>query len=88
MPVPLLYNFVETGKSPLLSASDLESIGFKIVIFPASNLLLVTATIKKLMAELKEKGTTIGMMEQMVSLQECFELMGLSEMLAVDAKHL
>ena len=88
LPVPLLYNFVETGKSPLLSASDLESIGFKIVIFPASNLLLVTATIKKLMAELKEKGTTIGMMEQMVSLQECFELMGLSEMLAVDAKHL
>ena len=88
LPVPLLYNFVETGKSPLLSASDLESIGFKIVIFPASNLLLVTATIKKLMAELKEKGTTVGMMEQMVSLQECFELMGLSEMLAVDAKHL
>ena len=88
LPVPLLYNFVETGKSPLLSASDLESIGFKIVIFPASNLLLVTATIQKLMAELKEQGTTIGMMEQMVSLQECFELMGLSEMLAVDAKHL
>ena len=88
LPVPLLYNFVETGKSPLLSASDLERIGFKIVIFPASNLLLVTATIQKLMAELKEKGTTIGMMEQMVSLQECFELMGLSEMLAVDSKHL
>ena len=88
LPVPLLYNFVETGKSPLLSASDLENIGFKIVIFPASNLLIVTATIQKLMAELKEKGTTIGMMEQMVSLQECFELMGLSEMLAVDAKHL
>ena len=88
LPVPLLYNFVETGKSPLLSASDLESIGFKIVIFPASNLLLVTATIQKLMAELKEQGTTIGMMEQMVSLQDCFELMGLSEMLAVDAKHL
>jgi len=88
LPVPLLYNFVETGKSPLLSANDLESIGFKIVIFPASNLLLVTAAIQKLMAELKEKGTTIGMMEQMVSLQECFELMGLSEMLAVDAKHL
>ena len=87
LPIPLLYNFVETGKSPLLSASDLESIGFKIVIFPASNLLIVTATIQKLMAELKEKGTTIGMMEQMVSLQECFELMGLSQMLAVDAKY-
>ena len=88
LPVPLLYNFVETGKSPLLSASDLETIGFKIVIFPASNLLLVTATIQKLMAELKEKGTTVGMLEQMVSMQECFEIMGVSEMLAVDSKYL
>jgi len=85
--VPLLYNFVETGKSPLLSASELEEIGFKIVIFPASSLLLVTATIKKLMGELKEKGTTLGMMDQMVSLQECFELVGLSEMLSVDAQY-
>ena len=85
--VPLLYNFVETGKSPLLSASELEEIGFKIVIFPASSLLLVTATIQKLMGELKEKGTTLGMMDQMVSLQECFELVGLSEMLSVDAKY-
>jgi len=85
--VPLLYNFVETGKSPLLSASELEAIGFKIVIFPASSLLLVTATIQKLMGELKEKGTTLGMMDQMVSLQECFELVGLSEMLSVDAKY-
>ena len=85
--VPLLYNFVETGKSPLLPASELEEIGFKIVIFPASSLLLVTATIQKLMGELKEKGTTLGMMDQMVSLQECFELVGLSEMLSVDAKY-
>ena len=85
--VPLLYNFVETGKSPLLSASELEEIGFKIVIFPASSLLLVTATIQKLMGELKEKGTTLGMMDQMVSLQECFELVGLSEMLSVDAQY-
>ena len=85
--VPLLYNFVETGKSPLLSAGELEELGFKIVIFPASNLLLVTAMIQKLMGELKEKGTTLGMMDQMVSLEECFELVGLSQMLSVDAKY-
>ena len=85
--VPLLYNFVETGKSPLLSAGELEELGFKIVIFPASNLLLVTAMIQKLMGELREKGTTLGMMDQMVSLEECFELVGLSQMLSVDAKY-
>ena len=32
--VPLLYNFVETGKSPLLNVSELERLGFKMVIFP------------------------------------------------------
>ena len=37
--VPLLYNYVETGKSPLLPASELERYGFKIVIYPASGLL-------------------------------------------------
>ena len=36
---PLLYNYVESGKSPLLTASELEEIGYKIVIFPASGML-------------------------------------------------
>ncbi|MCS5669740.1 MAG: isocitrate lyase/PEP mutase family protein, partial [Dehalococcoidia bacterium] len=39
--IPLLFNFVESGKSPLLSASELENFGFKIVIYPASALLSV-----------------------------------------------
>ena len=88
LPVPLLYNFVETGKSPLIPATELEQMGFKMVIFPASALLTVTAVVGQLMRELKDKGTTAGMMDRMVSLEDCFNLMGLPEMLAIDAGHL
>ena len=35
--VPVLYNFVETGKSPLLPVAELEKLGFKLVIFPISS---------------------------------------------------
>ncbi len=88
LPVPLLYNFVETGKSPLIPAPELEEMGFKLVIFPVSALLTVTGVVGKLMRELRDKGTTAGMMDQMVSLKDCFNLMGLSEMLSIDAGYL
>ena len=84
--VPLLYNFVESGKSPLLSAADLEKFGFKIVIYPASALLAVTRVVENIMAQLKETGTTAHLIDDMVSLEACFEVVGLSEMLAEDAQ--
>ena len=84
--VPLLYNYVETGKSPLLSTYDLERVGFKIVIFPASAILSVTRVVSQLMNELREKGTTAHLLKNMGTLHECFETVGLSRMLADDAK--
>ena len=50
--VPLLYNYVETGKSPLLSAQELERFGFKIVIFPASALLTAMQAVQQTLATL------------------------------------
>ena len=61
--VPLLFNFVESGKSPLLSASELERFGFKIVIYPASALLSVAHVVEQVMAQLREKGTTSHLLE-------------------------
>ncbi|MCH2510707.1 MAG: carboxyvinyl-carboxyphosphonate phosphorylmutase, partial [Dehalococcoidia bacterium] len=84
--IPLLFNFVESGKSPLLSASELENFGFKIVIYPASALLSVAHVVGQVMAQLKETGTTSHLMDNMVSLEDCFEAMGLSSMLAEDAQ--
>ena len=83
--VPLLYNFVESGKSPLLNVSELESLGFKIVIFPGSAFMAVAHTVARVMADLKTFGTTEHLISEMSSLTDAFELMGLSEMLERDA---
>ena len=85
--LPLLYNYVETGKSPLFTAGELEELGFKIVIYPASALLTVGKVVAGLMEELKRKGTTAHLVDNMITLNQCFELMGLSEMLAVDESY-
>ncbi|MCY4554991.1 MAG: isocitrate lyase/PEP mutase family protein [Chloroflexi bacterium] len=83
--VPLLYNFVETGKSPLLNVAELETLGFKMVIFPGSAFMSVAHTVARVMSELKDKGTTEHLVGEMTPLTEAFELMGLSEMLERDS---
>lgn len=85
--VPLLYNFVETGKSPPIPVQELERMGFKMVIFPVSALLTVCRVVGNLMGELMERGTTADLMDDMTSVHECFDLMGLSEMLAIDSRY-
>ena len=85
--LPLLYNFVETGKSPLIPAPELERLGFKLVIFPVSALLTVSRVVSNLMLDLKTRGTTAHLLENMVRLEDCFESVGLSEMLAQDGRY-
>ena len=85
--VPMLYNFIETGKSPRLSASQLEEMGYKIVIFPVSAFTMVGEMVTRLMRELKERGTTERMVDSMVELEECFDMVGLHEMLSIDAAY-
>ena len=84
--VPLLYNYVETGKSPLLSARDLERYGFKIVIYPASGILSAMYAVQQTLSTLREQGTTAHLLDRMASLQDCFETVGLSDMLEEDAR--
>ena len=85
--VPLLYNFVETGKSPLIPVAELEQLGFKIVIFPVSALLTVCRAVVEVMRQLKQRGTTSHLLDRMVSIEECFNIVGLDEMLSQDASY-
>lgn len=71
---PTLSNMVEGGKTPLLSAPELEVIGYKIVIFPNALTRVMTKAAVGLLKELKEKGTTRGMLDRMFSHGELFEL--------------
>src|SRR6195952_617157 len=45
--VPLLVNIVEDGKTPLLSVGELEALGYRIILYPVSALLSVTARLEQ-----------------------------------------
>ena len=84
--VPLLYNFVEHGKSPLLPVAELERLGFKLVIFPGSIMLALVPLVRRILGEIRQHGTTAALLEHMGNVVELFEMMGLSDMLALDAR--
>lgn len=82
--LPLLYNFVEHGKSPLIPVSELEALGFKMVIFPGSIMLSVCTLAQRILREIREHGTTANLTGDMVSVVEFFEIMGLQACLELD----
>jgi 2,3-dimethylmalate lyase len=84
--VPLLYNFVEHGKSPLIPVAQLEALGFKIVIFPGSLMLSVCTLAQRILRDIRQHGTTASLLGEMVSVVDLFNLMGMQEALALDAK--
>jgi len=63
---------VEGGKTPFLPAKDLEELGFRLVIYPVTTVLAATFQMKKVLKELKEKGTTQGLWTEMLSFGEVF----------------
>ena len=82
--LPLLYNFVEHGKSPLVPVPELEALGFKMVIFPGSIMLSVCTLAQRILREIRERGTTAALAGEMVSVVEFFNLMGMEELLELD----
>lgn len=76
--IPTLANMVEGGRTPLLDNSELENLGFDLVIYPTASTYATSKAMMDLMENLKSAGTTAGMMDQMVTFAQFNELIGLS----------
>ena len=67
--VPLLANMVEGGKTPPLSAAELEAIGFALVIFPGGIVRALARTAGEYYASLAKQGTTEPFRSRMLDLE-------------------
>jgi methylisocitrate lyase len=83
---PLLANMVEGGKTPLLTAQELEDIGYRIALFANTALRVSIKAVQDAMQELHSAGTTNGMLERMVSWHERQRLVGLAEYQVLDER--
>jgi 2-methylisocitrate lyase-like PEP mutase family enzyme len=79
--VPLLANMVEGGKTPILPASELEALGFAVVIFAAGVVRAVARTAEEFYASLKAHGSTAPFRARMFDFTGLNQLIGTPEML-------
>ena len=77
--VPTMANLIEGGKTPFLSAAELEELGFSIAAYPHSLILTCIRSIQRTLSEIKEKGTTKGLLDTMADFSELDELIGFPE---------
>jgi methylisocitrate lyase len=78
--LPLVANMVEKGKTPLLSARELEQIGYKIAIYPVTTLYAATRAMMKVLKNLKEEAATDRLLEDLVGFEEFNGLIGVENM--------
>jgi methylisocitrate lyase len=72
---PLLANMTEFGKSELLPARTLESIGYNAVIYPVSTLRLAMWAAETGLREIHETGTQAGLLDRMQHRSRLYDLL-------------
>ncbi|MBF4998779.1 methylisocitrate lyase [Nocardia sp. BSTN01] len=73
--IPLLANMTEFGKSDLLPARTLESIGYNAVIYPVSTLRLAMWAAETGLREIHETGTQAGLLDRMQHRSRLYDLL-------------
>jgi 2,3-dimethylmalate lyase len=84
---PLLANMVEKGRTPVLSRADLEAIGYRIAIFPASALLAAVKSMSGVYAHLKATGSTADLPVPLEDFTQLTTLMGFQDVWDFDTKY-
>jgi 2-methylisocitrate lyase-like PEP mutase family enzyme len=79
---PLMANMVEGGKTPILSADELQTLGFAFVIFPGGIVRALAKTAQEFYGSLRSNGTTAPFRPRMFDFDALNELIGTPEMLA------
>jgi len=77
--VPLVANMTEFGKTPYLSSSEFEDLGYRLVLFPVTALRVTTKAVEQTLRELKDHGSQRDLLSQMHTRQQLYELLQYEE---------
>jgi len=79
---PLMANMVEGGRTPIRAASELEALGFSLVIFPGGIVRALARAAQDFYGTLKRDGSTGGFRDRMFDFDQLNALIGTPEMIA------
>ncbi len=72
--VPLLANLTEFGKTPLLTTTQLEDLGYNMVIYPVTTMRLAMAAVEEGLDTLKQAGTQANSVGKMMTRQRLYDV--------------
>jgi methylisocitrate lyase len=84
VPVPLLANMTEFGKSPILDFDSLAGMGYRMVLYPLTALRSALKAAHDTLADIVQKGHQRDRLPQMLSRSELYDLLGYSNYEARD----
>jgi 2-methylisocitrate lyase-like PEP mutase family enzyme len=81
---PSMANMTETGKTPLLTADELEGLGYRLVIFPTPQVWMFAKAYQELCHELVSTGTTRRFLDRFMPFDEVNALLDIDDLQRVD----
>jgi 2-methylisocitrate lyase-like PEP mutase family enzyme len=88
VPVPLLVNMFEGGKTPLVPLRDLEAMGYRIVIIPSDLQRAAIRAMQETAEVIRRDGDSRAVAQRLATFQEREALVGLDRVQALEARYL
>jgi 2-methylisocitrate lyase-like PEP mutase family enzyme len=85
--LPLVANMVEKGRTPVLSRAELEALGYRLAIFPASALLAAVKAMSGVYAHLAAHGSTRDLPVPLEDFGALTRLMGFQDVWDFEKRH-
>lgn len=84
---PILANMIEGGRTPLLSAPELEELGFGIALYPTGALYAATKAVQEYIDTLMADGTSAGSSSLLISFEDFNNLVGVREYQSLEQRY-
>lgn len=87
IPARTIANMVETGRTPFLTARELQDVGYDLVVYPISSLFTAAKSVYDMLLDLKANGTTKNYLDKMMSFSQFNDFIGLPLVRELEANH-
>jgi len=78
VPVPSMANMIEGGRTPFMTAEELQAVGYAVVAYPCASVFTAVKALRKWASHLKFHGTSAGFAgpDTMIDFEEYFRFIG------------
>ena len=87
LPPPLITNMIEGGTTPLLSRSELATIGFQLVVCPLTALYTSTKALLDMFDVLKNEGTTKPVLDRLMTFDQFNNIIDLEKHYSLESQY-